>query len=534
MERRSHVTPRDPGGPTCRVSRRALLRGLAATGLGAAAGVGLVRTGPSAGAAAREGAQTSEWQQFDAAVRAAMQTFGMVGTAVAVVSADGVLYSQTFGVRDLASGAPVTPRTLFRVGSTTKSMTALLVATFVDDGTLGWDQPVIDVWPDFRAPTEQLARRLRVRDLLGMDSGLGESSATFLHYGYPEAIELLRSLTFLPVLGPPNSVYFYNNTTYAAGGYLPVLSLGIPPEELEAGFARLMQERVFGPAGMRGARLADDPRPFTDDYATGYAADFVEGTAAEPWAPLGCFAPAGGTLAGLTDMAAYVCLQLRRGVAPDGTRVVSARNLEECWQPHIDDIWFPTVEPDVTAAGYAMGWVTHTYTGGHRLVWHNGEIDGFTTYIGILPADDLGLVVLTNKWINHGARSFYTYVLNLLLESRLGLNRGANEAVVAEYHDEARALAGIAAQARPVDTGAIAPFLGFYERGYHVWLDAAGVLRLQPDARTTRLLAMPDGSYVRASGLLAGRPVRFLRNPTGVPVMELEGLETVRWLSGPT
>jgi CubicO group peptidase (beta-lactamase class C family) len=366
-----------------------------------------------------------------------------------------------------------------------------------------------------------------------MDSSLGEPAATFLHYGYPDATELLRSLTYLPVLGPPNTVYFYNNTTYAAGGYLPPLSLGIPPEELEAGYARLMQERVFGPAGMRGARLADDPRPFTDDYATGYAVDFVEGTAAEGWAPLGSFAPAGGTLAGLTDMGAYVRLQLRCGVSPTGSRVVSARNLEECWKPHIDDYWSPTVEPDVIAAGYAMGWVAHTYTGGRRLIWHNGEIDGFTTYIGLFPEDDLGLAVLTNKQIGHGAFSFYTYVLNLLLESRFGLNRGANEAVVAEYEDDARALASIAAQARPVDAGAIAPFLGFYERGYRLWLDAAGMLRLQPDARTTRLLAMPDGSYVRSGGLLAGRQVRFHRDQMDVPMMELEGLETVRWLSGP-
>jgi CubicO group peptidase (beta-lactamase class C family) len=125
--------------------------------------------------------QAEEWQSFDRAVRDAMGIFGMVGAAAAVVSADGILYSQTFGVRDRGSGAPVTPTTLFRVGSTTKSMTALLVATFVDGGSLAWDQPVIEAWPEFHAPTEELTRSLRVRDLLGMDSGLGEPAATFLH-----------------------------------------------------------------------------------------------------------------------------------------------------------------------------------------------------------------------------------------------------------------------------------------------------------------------------------------------------------------
>jgi CubicO group peptidase (beta-lactamase class C family) len=83
-----------------------------------------------------------DWQQFDAAVQSAMQTFDMVGAAVAVVAADRTLHGQTFGVRD--SGAPVTPATLFRVAST-NSMMSLLVATFVDDGTLSWDQPLRDL-----------------------------------------------------------------------------------------------------------------------------------------------------------------------------------------------------------------------------------------------------------------------------------------------------------------------------------------------------------------------------------------------------
>ena len=65
--------------------------------------------------------------------------------AASRVRCDAGSHSQTFGVRDRDSGAPVTPATLFRIGSTTKSMTALLVATFVDDGLLGWDQPVVEV-----------------------------------------------------------------------------------------------------------------------------------------------------------------------------------------------------------------------------------------------------------------------------------------------------------------------------------------------------------------------------------------------------
>ena len=59
-------------------------------------------------------------------------------------------------------------------------MTATLVAGFVDQGALSWDQPVIDAWSGFRAPTDELTRSLRVRDLLGMASGIRDRPATNL------------------------------------------------------------------------------------------------------------------------------------------------------------------------------------------------------------------------------------------------------------------------------------------------------------------------------------------------------------------
>jgi CubicO group peptidase (beta-lactamase class C family) len=362
-----------------------------------------------------------------------------------------------------------------------------------------------------------------------------------LHYDYPSALEAVHAMAYLPVLTPPHTEWYYNNAVYVVAGYLPLLRQGVAASELQSTYARLMQERVFGPVGMGTARLADDPRPFTDDYATGYARDFVAGTAAEPWVPMGSFAPVGGTLASLPDLAAHVRLQLRRGVSPTGARVVSAGNLEECWQPHVALPSAPLDGPDLVSGGYAMGWMDNTYTNGRRLIWHTGEWDGFGAFIGFFPDDDLGLVILMNMSVS-SAIYFYRYVLNLLLENQFGLNRGANEMIIAAYQEAAGALSALAAQARPVEAGAIAPFLGSYEHGYRLAYDAAGALRLHVGGRAVRVLAMPDGGpdggYVAASGgTLAGTPIQLVRDELGTPVIELvapvagEG-ETVRWLRG--
>ena len=140
------------------LSRRSILQGLAAT----AATVGTVSLSAAPASAAAAAAQPkpkppdTDWAAFDAAVRSAFDRMNMVGAALALVSAGEVLHTTTLGSRMLAPRRPVTTTTRFDSGSTGKSMTAAFVATYVDDGTLAWDQPVVDAWSGFRAPTDEL------------------------------------------------------------------------------------------------------------------------------------------------------------------------------------------------------------------------------------------------------------------------------------------------------------------------------------------------------------------------------------------
>src|SRR5690242_19038549 len=109
------------------LTRRTLIEGSAALSLAAAGSLAWpFDTSPRA--RAMQGTGRDDWGAFDQAVQAAMQTFGMVGAAVAVVNAAGLVHQCGLGVRDLVTAAPVTPHTLFRVASMTKSMTALLLA----------------------------------------------------------------------------------------------------------------------------------------------------------------------------------------------------------------------------------------------------------------------------------------------------------------------------------------------------------------------------------------------------------------------
>src|SRR3954470_10178707 len=208
------------------------------------------------------------------------------------------------------------------------------IATYVDDGTLGWDQKVVDAWSGFRAPTNQLTRSLRVRDLLGMGSGIGEPDRLKpgLHFDSVTAAQILQSAVNLPVVGcRVDQTFSYANTIQTVGGSLPLLATGVSPADLAPAWAAAIQERLFGPAGMVGARLSSDPRGLVENFATGTGFDLRPKASPMPFAAIGAYAPSGGTLASVSDMAAWVQLQLRQGRSVTGHQVVSSANLAQCY-----------------------------------------------------------------------------------------------------------------------------------------------------------------------------------------------------------
>jgi CubicO group peptidase (beta-lactamase class C family) len=283
---------------------------------------------------------------------------------------------------------------------------------------------------------------------------------------------------------------------------------------------------------MLNAKLTTDPRPLTDDFAVGNEFDLVQGITGVPWGFIGSYTPAGAAMASLDDMAHYISMQLGAGISVSGNRVVSSENLKACWEPHIDTPSMKEHDPDLVSAGYAMGWLTQTYRDGRTLSWHNGGIDGFISYMGFFEADDLGLVVLTNNGMSANGSSFYPYLLNTLLTTLYGLNEGANEALIATHEAVDQQRQSLAASATAVSKETISPYLGYYERGYVLTFDDQDVLRLNQGRRSFRIMALPDGSYVTASGIISGNPVKFSTDANGDAWLEIEQIETVRWLQG--
>ncbi len=515
------------------LSRRSVLHGLGASAVAAGSlPWGAAPASASSAAPAKRADPATDWAGYGQALGSAFDRMQNVGGAVAVVSADRVLHTSTYGVRGVKDRKPVTADTAFRVGSTTKSMTAALVATYVDDGTLGWDQKVVDAWSGFRAPTAELTRSLRVRDLLGMGSGVGEPDRMKpgLHFDSVTAAQLLQSAVNLPVVASRvDQTFSYANTIQTVGGYLPLLATGVAPADLAPAWAAAVHDRVFGPTGMTGARIGSDPRGLVDDYATGNGFDLRPRAAAMPFAAIGAYAPSGGTLASVSDMATWVRLQLRRGRSVTGRQVVSATNLAECYRAHVAVPASGGALPGGASSGYGMGWWHDTFPDGLQVVFHTGAFDGFSSMMAFFPDHDLGLVALNA--MNPSADLWTTYALILLLSRRFAGNPDLPEQVVAASADRLAHLADLGRQSTAVDLKRLEPYLGHYEGGWSVVREGRE-LQMRIGPRVIPLQVRPDGSYVMAGGTLVGETVRLTTEADGTPHLELVGVETVRRTTG--
>jgi CubicO group peptidase (beta-lactamase class C family) len=524
------------------MDRRSFLRASGATAAAGAAATFLPNQAASASGRPHRGPLLTDdlLRAFDDDVRTAFETFGMVGASVAVFEGDKIVYNGGFGTRDLRTRQPVTTRTRFRIASNTKSMTSFLLARYVDDGLARWNARAVDLWPEFRAPNRRLTSSLRLADLLGMGTGIAESATIefFLSGGEDSAIDVLHSIPYLPVIAPPRTTYFYNNSLVSAAPFLVMLANGTRPAVLAEHYAAEVRRLVFGPIGMRDSAVASDPRPLTSDFATGYQIDLFGDYRRVPFVSIDGQGPAGSAMSSSTDMARYLITQMQLGVTPDGRRIASARNVERTHRPGIrvppdaTNALPSVLLPDTTAMHYCLGWFDQRFKDGRQLLWHAGGIDGFGSFMGFFPRERVGFVFLTN--LEPGNAGTFNFSIESSLLSRLfGLNDGLPALLASFVPIVAETRAQLARRTRPVDRAAVEPYLGLYSEGFELRLDPDGNLRLLHDIRSFPLLALVDGGYV----IVAGPDVVAMKTVTlatsGVlRRMTIDGFDPVRWLTG--
>ena len=121
---------------------------------------------------------------LDPYIENAMKDWSVQGCAVAIVKNGKVIFSKGFGFRDVKNQLPVTPNTLFAIGSCTKAFTSASICLLVDEGKVVFNKPVIDYIPTFKLFDEYVTNHIIVKDILCHRSALSRHDLSW--YGADE------------------------------------------------------------------------------------------------------------------------------------------------------------------------------------------------------------------------------------------------------------------------------------------------------------------------------------------------------------
>jgi CubicO group peptidase (beta-lactamase class C family) len=358
-----------------RLARRLVLAALAASALLAASPSRAAETVPDA---------RKSLADFDPIVEKALKDFKVPGLALAVVKDGEVVLLKGYGKRNLEKDRPVTPQTLFAIGSCTKAFTTFVMGTLVEAGKLEWDKPVRTYIPGFRLSDPAATELLTPRDLVTHRSGLPRHDMAWYNTTMSRQA-LVSRLPYFEFSEPIRAKFQYNNLMYLTAGYLVEVVDGRPWEDV-------VRERLFGPIGMTRSNFSVHDSQKADDFATPYD-EQEDKVLAIPFRDIANVGPAGSINSCAEDMAKWAAVHSHRGKL-GGKQIIGTALLEEMHSPQMP-MGAPPEKKEISSGSYGLGWMIDTYRG-HRRVHHGGAIDGFTANTCLFPDDGLAIVVLNN------------------------------------------------------------------------------------------------------------------------------------------
>lgn len=329
-------------------------------------------------------------QTFDAFLAERTASGDLVGVSVVVVDHGRLAMLRGYGHRSVSGAAAVDDRTVFHLASLSKTFAAGLTGMLVRDRVLDWSTPLRAVLPgvSLGAPRSGLT----IGDLLSHRTGLPPNAYDdLLEAGVP-ARDILPRLAKVPPACKPGTCYAYQNLTF-----------NLVADAIQArtgkSYADLMRQRIFAPLHMDRASLGSAGLRHDDNWARPHV------RAGTGWREVGLREPyyalqaAAGVNASGRDMAQWLLAQLGRmpaAYAPDiaatlqTPRVKTPKDLRSLRNRFVD----------TRDAAYGYGWRIYDI-GGTQVVAHAGTVQGYIAQIAFVPAQQSGIVILTNASSPH-------------------------------------------------------------------------------------------------------------------------------------
>ncbi|MDX3062123.1 MULTISPECIES: serine hydrolase domain-containing protein [Streptomyces] len=403
---------------------------------------------------------------------ATAQSEGRAPSLVAAVQREGrIAWS---GSRSCVEGHAPDGDTQFRIGSITKTFTAVLVLRLRDEGLLDLDDPLEKHLPGTGVG------HVTARQLLGHSAGLGAETPAPWWERTPGSTrpDLAAVLGDEPLMHPPGHRHHYSNPGYTLLGSLVERVRG-------DAWAEVLRREILDPLGMdRTAASAQAP------HAGGWAVHpWADVMLPEPAEDLGLMAPAGQLWSTTSDLLRFASF-LARG----DERVLRATSVEEMRTP------VAPPEAGDWAGNYGLG-LQVVQREGRTLLGHSGSLPGFLAALWISVEDDVAAVVLANATSGPLAGAVAADLVQIVADAEPRIPEPWRP--LPEVDEELLALTGPWYWGTSIHTLKL-----LADRGFELQpLRGAG--------RGARFRACPDGTWTGLSGYYAGETLRVVRSADG-------------------
>lgn len=350
------------------------------------------------------------------------KAYNVPGLSVGIIDQGKVVFTDGFGQLEEGKSEKADKNTLYSIASNTKAFISAAFAHLVSEGKVKWDDKVKTYLPYFELYDPCVSEMMTIRDLLCHRSGLGTFSGDVIWYRSDYSAEdVVKRTSELPNEFEFRNGYGYSNVMYLAAGEVIKKVTG-------KSWDVYVQDNFLSPLGMKRTLTSITAFPRTNNIATPHKPE-GSGNNPIPWVNWDNMGAAGGIISSVDDMTKWMLFQLNKGIHLQDT-IFKATEQQTMWTPHAS---FPVSEKSRELYGqrnfngYGLGWSTSEYFN-HQMVSHTGGYDGMYSAVVLLPADKIGVVVLTNSMTSIGMNLSYEIMDKLLKLPQHGWkDRGLNQ-----------------------------------------------------------------------------------------------------------
>ena len=306
----------------------------------------------------------------DDLMRSEMGRHPIPGAALTIIKSGQTVKTAAYGMANLETRAPVTPETVFEVGSVTKQFTAAAILVLAQEGKLTVDDKIAGHLKDAPASWGQIT----IRHLLTHTSGLKNYTALggFDLSRHLTQSQFIHQMAAYPLDFQPGGKWAYCNTEYNLLGFIIENATGKT-------YWDFLHQRILAPLQMT-ATGDRDPRLLLPNRASGYQTNSAGQFINRDSDVTDIFA-AGALASTVGDLAKW-------NAALDSDKILTSASRQE--------MWTPVKLNDGTTHDYGFGWFLQPYQG-RANIGHSGSTAGFSASLQRFPESGLTVIVLTNS-----------------------------------------------------------------------------------------------------------------------------------------